>query len=492
MRQLTTWDLSSEGDGDTGIILAAAESDPVRLEALLTVHAVASANSSGREKRRLQFLGPDGIACGSAYSFFLSPIISAIDAHLPENIRVLLKAGADPNGMDRFSKSDYSVRFIRGRHFKEDTSSFVVCKPRATILANALQKGISHQLCPLTESELHERSQGFPRFWTEPNVPGQRLRMRKPLTALEHAAKVDDIEIFDILRKAGADESAWTHDVSLDEKQFQIQDEDWSISYMSTSSPVHEAIAAGQQNMLRHLLFTCGHSPNYRSYVTPTAALPPLSFAIARCDLNDSGVQRCLVDLLSHPQLDSNQRTPVFEIHPLHFATAHHNPDLLLWLASYIPGGLESAGTTALGHTLLHIASLRLTAQQIVGRNPSVARSLHCVRALTTSWLPHARPSPLHTLSTTPEELALNKKPSPMTESQQLAQQGTIELLLKWGGIDVKAQDSDGNTPLHYLAGTLNVSEITVGMVRGMEGGEGVWQDTKNCYGVTPREIWGE
>ncbi|CAI7634136.1 unnamed protein product, partial [Penicillium bialowiezense] len=427
--------LYSKNDGDTGIIRAAAKPDTARLEALLALHAVASAEDlSEREKRQLQFLGPDGIAYGSAYSFFLSPIISAIDAHLPSNILALLKAGADPNGMARFSKSDYSVRFIRGRHFKEDTSSFVVCNPRATILANAQQKGITHQFCPLTESELHERSQGFPWFWTEPNVPGQRLRMRKPLTGLENAAKVGDIEIFDILRSAGADESAWTHDVSLDEKQFQIEDADWSISFMSTSSPIHEAIAAGQQTMLRHLLFTCGHSPNYRSYVTPTAALPPLSFAIARCDLNEPGVQRCLVDLLSHLQLDANLRTPVFGIHPLHFATAHHNPDLLSWLASYIPGGLGSAGTTALGDNLLHIASLPLTAQQIIGRNSIVARSLHCVRALTLSWLPHARPSPLHTLTATPEELALNGKPTPMTEPQQLAQQCRIKLLLEWGG----------------------------------------------------------
>lgn len=139
-----------------------------------------------------------------------------------------------------------------------------MCKLRAIVLANAERKGIVHQLCPLTSEELDERSNGFPRFWTEPNVPGQRLRMTRALTSLEVAAQVGDIECLDILRAAGADESAWVREVSLDEKQFQIDDGEWSLSFLSISSPIQEAIATGQQVMLRHLLSTCGYSPNYR------------------------------------------------------------------------------------------------------------------------------------------------------------------------------------------------------------------------------------
>lgn len=366
-----------------------------------------------------------------------------------------------------------------------------MCKPRSIVLANTQEKGISHQLCPLTQLELDDRFHGFPRFWTEPNVPGQRLRRDKALTALEIAGKVGNLEILNILRAAGADESAWVQQVSLDEKQFQVDDANWSISFLSTSSPVHEAIAAGQQPMLRHLLSTCGYSPNYRPYAAPTVALPPLSYAIACCDLSQSGVQRCLVDLLSHPRLDANLRTPIFNIHPLHFATARHEPDLLSWLAASIPGGLGSAGITALGHTLLHIASLPFTTQQIVARNPDVARSLHCARTLDSTWLPHGLLSPLHMEFTTAEELGLVDKPSPMTVPQQLAQQGTIKILLEYSGIDVNAKDVDGNTALHYLAGTLNMNEDTVRMVRQMDGGEEVWEGSKNCYGVTPRRMWG-
>ncbi|KAJ5471020.1 hypothetical protein N7530_008377 [Penicillium desertorum] len=493
MYQLTEDDLDHSPDQDTPFIRAAAKRDSALLEALLVRHAASSAENdmTERERRQLQYLGPSGVMPVPAY---LSPIISATNARLPHNVRLLLAAGANPNGIDLINIGDYSVRYIRGRHFRDDINSTTACKLRASVLADAQQKGISHQICPLTKQELDERAHGFPRFWTEPNVPGQRLRsnLKRALTGLETAARAGSLEILDMLRAAGADDSAWMQEVSLDEKQFQVEDADWSVSFLSTSSPVHEAIAAGQQPMLRHLLSTCGYSPNYRPYAAPTVALPPLSYAIARCDLNDSGVQKCLVDLLSHPKLDANLRTPIFEVHPLHFATAHHNPELLSWLAAFIPGGYGSAGTTSLGHTLLHIAALPLTAHQIVTRNPDVARSIHCARTLDSKWRPHRLPSPLHMDFSTPEEVAYPNSPMPMTVAQQQAQQATIRVLLEWGGIDVRAKDVDGNTALHYLAGTLNMSDITLAMVRAMKGGEEVWQESKNGYGVTPRRMWGE
>ncbi|KAJ5390809.1 uncharacterized protein N7496_001877 [Penicillium cataractarum] len=494
MDRLTADDLDDSCDDDTPIIRAAAKSNPAILEALLAHHAKASAeeNLSYRELSRLERLGPGATISGTACNIFRSPLKSAIRAHLPHNARLLLAAGANPDGIHRICMSDYSVRWIRGRHFRDDVTSFASCKPRDIVLANARRKGISHQLCPLTQAELDERSYGFPRFWTEPNVPGQRLQMEKALTALEVAAQVGDVESLDMLRAAGADETAWVKEVSLDEKQFQLDDAEWSVSYLSTSSPVHEAIAAGQQSMLRHLLSTCGYSPNYRPYAAPTVALPPLSYAIARCNPSDPGVQRCIVDLLSHPKLDANLRTPIFNVHALHFATAYHDPGILLWLATRVPGGYNAAGTTALGHTLLHIACLPLTATQTVARNPHVAKSIHCARTLDSKWKPHRLPSPLHIEFSTAEAIGLGYKLTPMTVVEQLAQQAKIRILVDWAGVDVRAKDVEGNTALHYLAGTLNMSEDTVEMVRQIEGGEEVWEKSENCYGVTPKMMWGE
>ncbi|KAJ6099657.1 hypothetical protein N7467_001192 [Penicillium canescens] len=132
------------------------------------------------------------------------------------------------------------------------------------------------QTQPLTQAELDERSKGFPRFWTEPNVPGQRLRLSKALTALEVAAGLGNDNFFGLVRDAGADESAWLNTSEASRADF----DDTKPSFISTSSPVHEAIEAGQPAMLHKLLHVYRYSPNYRPLATPTAALPPLSFAL--------------------------------------------------------------------------------------------------------------------------------------------------------------------------------------------------------------------
>lgn len=291
--------------------------------------------------------------------------------------------GADPNGIKRSSMADYSVEWTRGCHFHFQLNLPRQRKYRVSVLETARKEGITHPVCPLTEAELDERRHGLSRFWTEPVVPGQGLRMPRPLTSLEVAAELGNTEMIDILRMAGAEESAWLKTAASVTEQdvgrlFDIYDEDnVPFSALSTSSPVHEAMAAGRVMMLRHLLDTCGYSPNYCPRAAPTVALPPLSYAISRCDLSDPGVQRCLVDLLSHPQLNPNLRTPIFNVHALHFATAHHDPELLRWLAGFMPGGLGAAGTTALGHSLLHVASLPLTGWQVNGGNPRAAQSIH-------------------------------------------------------------------------------------------------------------------
>ena len=78
-----------------------------------------------------------------------------------------------------------------------------------------------------------------------------------------------------------------------------------------------------------------------------------------------------------------------------------------------------------------------------------------------------------------------------MTEAQNQAQRATIDLL-HWGGCDVSAQDMDGNTALHYLAGTLGIDQATVRMVRALEGGDETWKGAKNIWGLTPSDLWAE
>jgi hypothetical protein len=58
-------------------------------------------------------------------------------------------------------------------------------------------------------------------------------------------------------------------------------------------------------------------------------------------------------------------------------------------------------------------------------------------------------------------------------------------------GVDVRAQDVDGNTALHYLAATLNVDPRALQLLRDMEGGEEAYNNSKNRAGLTPRFLWG-
>ncbi|GIC86415.1 uncharacterized protein Aud_002786 [Aspergillus udagawae] len=500
MYQLTAEDLDDYDYIDTPVIRAAAKPSLARLEALLARYAASNREQNLSRWKRLPI---DRLSPNCTVNFdgrIQSPLNAAIGANLPDNVRLLLAAGADPNGIEACDMADFSVNFIRGRDFHFNRNERRLgpgFERRAHVLATARsERGIDHQ----TELNVPERNFSLTGKDRTPSTakekrpkPMSMRLMDRALTALEVAARTGSLEILDLLRAAGADESAWTQPSttsSNDTDQFKIEGETTPISALATSSPVHEAIAAGQQSMLRHLLSICRYSPNYRPRATPTVALPPLSYAIARCDLDNTGVQRCLVDLLSHPQLDANLRTPIFSVHPLHFATARHDPDLLSWLAGFIPGGFAAAGVTALGHTLLHVASLPLTNSQIIAGNTDIARSIHCVRTLDSYWRPFHLLSPIHMQFQTPGEMGA-KNAQPMTVAEQQAQKATIRVLLEWGGVDVCAKDVDGNTALHYLASTLNVDE-TVEMVRQMEGGEAVWQEATNYWGLTPRQLWGE
>ncbi|KAL5363195.1 ankyrin repeat-containing domain protein [Aspergillus floccosus] len=492
--QLTPDDLDTSTDVPPAI-RAARNPNPAVLQALLNYYLSELphvAHLAPRDRGGLEQCSPNADISGAIDCIYESPLTAAIRAGLPDNVRALLAAGADPTGIRLHYLSDYSVRFIRGRDAKTDMSSFALCPPRESILTVAAAKGIQHQIQPLTTAELDERRSGFPRFWTEPNLPGQRFRSTKALTALEVAAACGQEQMFDLLRDAGADESAWTQTPPSSNSVFVEDNEpsrqETTPSALSTSSPVHEAIAAGHSAMLHKLLHQHHYSPNYRPLTAaPTLALPPLSYALACCDPDDPNIRECITELRSHPNLDPHLRTPIFDIHPLHFAVARHSPALLSWLA--LP--LSSAGATALGHTLLHIASLPQTSESIDETNPDVVRSIHCARTLDPAWLPHPSPSPLH-LRPQPRSRLNPLRPrarTPLTLAEQHAQLQILRVLVD-AGIDVTAQDVDGNTALHYLAATLNVDPRAMQLLRDMDAGEEAYHHALNREGLSPRALW--
>ena len=497
--QLTEDDLDTQMEWGSAPVRAAGNPNPAVLQALMAYYQEGLNRwdqLSQSDRKFLQYYGPNADVCGAIWGNYESPLTAAIRANLKCNVNFLLALGADCNGISARDLSDYSVRFLRGRDANIDVSSFGCCPSREELLAAAKAKGIESQLAPLTSAELDERRVGFPRFWTEPNVPGQRLRMSTALTALEVAAQCGYEELFDIVHTAGAEDSAWQSTLETQEHYSPLEiPSEAPLSKLSVSSPVHQAIASGHRSMLNKLFNTYNYCPNYRPLVAPTVALPPLSFAIARCDLAKPGVRECISDLLAHPRLAPHMRTPVFEVHPLHFATARHDPEFLVWIAASIPGGHAIAECTALGHTLLHVAALPLTGNHTSKTRPAVARSIHCARTLDGKWRQHSDPSPWHLKHPRFPRRHTVARPliqKPMTEAEQAAQLATIKLLLQWGGFDVRTQDIDGNTALHYLAATLNVGSETIAVLQAMDGGEEVWESSRNWCGLTPKQLMEE
>lgn len=484
-----TYDDLDGSDENSPSIRAAGNPNPAVLDALLK-HYFRHLETvpAGRVDPTLEVWGPNANSMGAEYGTYETPLTAAIRANIPENLQALLVTGADPTGLALRDLSDYAVRFIRGRDPETDMSSFARCPLRADILAVAKSKGINDQIQPLTQAELDERGKGFPRFWTEPNVPGQRLRLSKALTALEVAAGLGNEYLFSMVRNAGADETAWIRSSVASQPHLDMDLELTSEpSFVSTSSPIHEAIAAGQPAMLHALLYKYEYSPNYRPLAAPTIALPPLSFALARCDPSNPDIWACIKVLLEHENLDKHLRSPIFEVHPLHFAVARHEVDLL----SRLPMELSSAGTTALGQNLLHIASLPMTSECIDQENPDYTQSIHCARTLDSFWLSHQFPSPMH-LDPNSGGFFREKqimKPTPLTDIEREAQFNTLWRLVR-EDIEVSAQDVDGNTPLHYLAATLNVDPRSLQLLRDLEGGEETYCSCKNNAGLTPRNLW--
>lgn len=162
--RLTRKDLAGTFE-DSATIVAARNPNPVVLEALLK-HYFTHLESvpAGCVDRSLEAWSPNANTMGPIYGTYESPLTAAIRENVPENVRALLAAGADPTGTTLHDLSDYAVRFIRGRDAKTDMSSFALCPPREQILAVAEGKGIIQQTQPLAQAELDERSKGFPCF----------------------------------------------------------------------------------------------------------------------------------------------------------------------------------------------------------------------------------------------------------------------------------------------------------------------------------------
>ncbi len=306
---------------------------------------------------------------------YTSPLMEAIHHSFPSNVRTLLEAGADPNGIPKSILSSYAALFLRFRPAIPDRD-FVENGEDVATREGLLSLMHVEQTAPLTVEELEDRYwDGMAPFWCEEgHAPLNFYKGGEGMPALVEAARNGSIEIFEQLMEAGADASFWL------KKQKNLPNPP-TPSSLSVSSPIHAALQSRDVQMLRFLLER-GFDPNLMPLATPTRCFTPL---MATLIYHENFYEEAFDELAKQKEIDFDVRTPVYGVHVLHFAVATLNLELLRYVVHFIP--LEKAGVTALGQNLLHIACLSPNSRAVNRESKAIFESIHETRNL------HAQPN---------------------------------------------------------------------------------------------------
>lgn len=389
-----------------------------------------------------------------------TPLMEAIRAQLPANVKILLDAGANPNGVPWDIMDDYAALFLRFRPSIKPL--FNGSRDLASRYVFLLNMNLP-QLSSLTTEEVEDRfHDGMAPFWCEENFTQScSWANGETMPSLVQAAKSGSIEIFEMLLNAGADARFWLS------PQFYVPDSP-SDSALSVSSPLHAAIEVGNSEMVKYLL-EMGFDVNTMPLSNPTRCVTPLMSTIVHC----SSFNKEAFDMLSQaPNINFEIRTPVYGVHILHFAVARLDLKLLERVASKTP--LKSAGVTALGHTLLHVACMPEDASQVQRHAEIICKSIHETRDLRS----------------------FNDTNSAKGASSHLgcnfaAQMEVVKYLWNNGVRDSRIQDVHGNTALHYLAGCRNFNQQLLDWLLCTGGFEmaSIWYGRYNVNGATPCDL---
>ncbi|KAF2439192.1 ankyrin [Karstenula rhodostoma CBS 690.94] len=392
-----------------------------------------------------------------------SALTSAIEAGLLENVKILVNAGCDPNGVPYDS-------------MLKDAAYFWGLLPHWSPLGSHRQQQSEDEedgvyRSPLDDEDIRSRQKTRLPFWSAP-VKGYPVRGQKPLlTALDAAVVSENIDLIEAVLDAGADTKAWT-------ERHDAMPENPSVSFISPSTPLHRAIETGNTSVARLLL-----SKGFRVDVFPLAAvtrcLNPLMFSLATRSPDLSWYAL----LSASPTAAHDQLSPIFKVHIAHIACATLSIAALEAVANHVP--LSDVRPTALGHTLLHIACLPSNDDAINHFSPKIHQSIHDVRTLA-AFTPHAlwpfKP-PGQFRDVTPQFSA-----APSELEPQLAM---IAFLTSHGMADWTARDVHGNTPLHYLAAHRAATAQTLAAGLAEERLGSAWAE-RNSWGYTPAELVGD
>lgn len=456
-------------------IQAAGDPNPLALKAVLGRDLGDCLQSENyhrpRKNPRYWDCGPNSSSFSSGEEGITSPLLEAVSAKLPYNVDILLKAGADPNGVDVGIMEKYAAFFLR---FRPRIPPLVEENGDVAFRKELLECMNQPQMSNLTQEEIEDRMwDGMAPFWSEEGfTPVNFFPHGDSMPSLVEAAKSGSIPIFKRLLEAGADASFWTR------PQFFVPNLP-TVSSLSLSSPLHAAIRGSQPEMLRYLLST-GFDPNTQPLINPTRCFTPLMATI----IYSRTFNKEAFDILaSHPSINFEIRTPVYGVHILHFAAATLNLELLKVLSART--SLKNAGTTSLGHTLLHIACLPADSTHVQRHSKTIYQSIHETRDL----------SPMNDADAPYPILEAGWADPGNSEKWYVdfgAQTEVVKYLYENGITNLESTDVHGNTALHYLCGCKIINWELLDWLRQQENGEDIFQYAPNIYNSWPEELFVE
>lgn len=439
---------------------------------------------------------PINYMVGPLHGPWRSALTNAIQARLPEHASLLLEHGANPNGYPDACFLIASSRFIRGRDATQTLTAGCALRPRDIALKSLGPNGLaSAQIAALTDAELDQRRSSRARFWAEPDFPRVDWPTNNPISALSAAVGVQNPELYSLLIQHGADEAAWTTESS----DFHPAVGTHVPSRWAVEPPLWVAIKNKDEEMLRFLLDR-GHKPHIFPEALITRSWNALAYAIstnwtAGFDMMSTTSNLSLV-------------SPVFGCHLLHFAVATLDLELVRFVVGKFQGGEDKlpaiAPVTALGHTLLHIASLPLDDSNVNMHSLPVYTSIYEFRTLDTTWRPielsantttrgRGPPTRAWTMPRGRQTTSASRGPSfrDVPQHQLSAQAEVILYLLELLPEEQTVrQDIHGNTFLHYLASIRNPDEVLLARVRAHPAGERGWHSLPNAKGFTASNLF--
>lgn len=306
------------------------------------------------------------------YRGYSTLLLFALRSQSFDDVKSLLRSRSNPDGVSLYDISIHAAGFLR---FGPSISDGSLPDPYLTAThtrEEALTAIGRTQISAITQGEVEDRFQNcVGKFWTEcVSRPLSQIPYGDAIPAVVEAAQRGCVENVELLLQSGADVSFWLSR----QRELPVPA---TVSSLAVTTPLHSAIWSRNTEILKCLLNN-GFDPNAMPLAAVTRCITPAMATITYCDPWNQAAWDCL---RIHSKFDPSIRTPIYNVHILHFAVARLSLSLLEVIVQAV--SLAEAGTTALGHTSLHIACLPLDERFIQMHSEAVYKSVHETRNLS-------------------------------------------------------------------------------------------------------------